>query len=225
VTGEVAFTQFHYWRLDGSGARHALDVHRRVANPRAFADVLGFGEMKAERIPLARLGPNAWGPSPVHALMIAAVHRTAHHGNADRLIWLYDVHLLGQSLTQADWQRVAADSVARDIAPYVLDVLMRAKALLGTIVPHAVIDQLSLAPAGRDAAVFSGRGARRRDVLISDWRHLKGWRLRARFLREHLFPPRSYMRSRYAHASPALLPLLYVHRAVAGAVRQSRRRH
>jgi len=60
-------------------------------------------------------------------------------------------------------------------------------------------------------------------VLVSDWRHLRGWGVRARFLREHLLPSPSYMRSRYPGSSAGLLPFLYVHRALAGLARLSRK--
>ena len=126
VTGDVAFTQFHHWRDDGAGARHALDVHRRVANPRAFAGALTFEEMTAERIPIPELGPNAWGPCSVHALLLAAIHRTAHHANSDRLIWLYDVRQLCASLTAEDWSRLVVDAMRGGVAPYVGSALARA---------------------------------------------------------------------------------------------------
>jgi hypothetical protein len=60
-------------------------------------------------------------------------------------------------------------------------------------------------------------------VALSDWRRITGARARGRFLREHLFPPASYMRHPSGIASPAALPFLYLHRAVTGAVKWLKR--
>ena len=55
--------------------------------------------LDAESIAIDALGPGARGASPAHALLIACVHRAAHHDNSDCLIWLYDIHLLARAMT------------------------------------------------------------------------------------------------------------------------------
>ena len=47
------------------------------------------------------LDTSARGPSSVDALVLAAVHRIAHHFDSDHLIWLYDIDLIARSLTIA----------------------------------------------------------------------------------------------------------------------------
>ena len=56
-------------------------------------------------------------------------------------------------------------------------------------------------------------------VAASDWRRIAGASARLQFLREHVFPPASYMRHRYNLSSRALLPFFYAHRAVTGAMK------
>ena len=58
------------------------------------------------------------------------------------------------------------------------------------------------------------------EVLLSDWRQLRGLALRLRFLREHLFPDADFIRSRYGISTPLVLPFLYAHRLAAGAFRR-----
>ena len=43
-----------------------------------------------------------------------------------------------------------------------------------------------------------------------------GWRNRARLAREHLFPPREYMRAIYSRWPAVLLPVAYLDRIVRG---------
>ena len=43
------------------------------------------------------------GLSPVHALLVACIHRVAHHRGTERLIWLLDIHLLASRLEEREW--------------------------------------------------------------------------------------------------------------------------
>src|SRR5581483_5776155 len=99
VDGELSTGQFHFIRDDRHGVEHALDVHWRVSNVRAFADVLSYDEMARDAVPLASLGDRAWGPCPVHALLLASVHRVAHHADTDHLLWLFDAWLVAREFT------------------------------------------------------------------------------------------------------------------------------
>ena len=57
------------------------------------------------------------------------------------------------------------------------------------------------------------------DVLLSDWRQLRGVASRLAFLREHLFPDADVIRSRYGVSTTVGLPFFYAHRLAAGALR------
>jgi hypothetical protein len=72
------------------------------------------------------------------------------------------------------------------------------------------------AAAERGRPLFDRRTTRLH-VLTSDLVEARSWRRRARLLREHLFPPRAYMRQAYAGCPAALLPLAYIARIVRGA--------
>jgi hypothetical protein len=219
VSGDVAFAQRPYWREDRTGARHTLDLHWRIANPKVFGHRLSYAELRAGALPVPGLGPNALGPSAPFALLIACMHRTAHHGNSDRLLWLYDIHLLASSMTARDWAQFGDAAAGKGLTAVVVDGLSQAAERFGTAVPDRGLDRLraDCQPDTPDLRIFlDGRPATIR-VALSDLRHLRGWRERSRFLREHLFPSASYMAERYHVTTRALLPVLYAHRILTGA--------
>ncbi len=221
VTGDVAFAQFQVWRIDESGARHTIDVHWRVANPKAFADRLTYDELRRDAVPVVRLGLNAFAPSAVHALLIACLHRTAHHGTTTRLVWLYDIHLLASQLSEAGWMNLANLARDRGLAAVVASGLNAASEKIGTAVPEVIADRLRADAADTDADVlaFLSGPQPQMQVAVSDWKRIRSWRARVRFAREHLFPAPQYMRDRYQIRSQAALPFLYAHRIATGSVK------
>ncbi len=221
VTGEVAFTQFHYSRIDESGASHALDIHWRIAVPKLFADRLTYDDLRRDAVAVPRLGPHALAPSPPHALLVACLHRTAHHGTTTRLLWLYDIHLLATTLSDRDWHTVVERADLSGLTPVVVAGLEHAGARLGTVVPASVLARLRAANVvvEPDMRAFLQGTPSQIQVAASDWRRIAGVSARLQFLREHVFPPASYMRHRYRSSSRAVLPFLYAHRAVTGAVK------
>jgi hypothetical protein len=221
VTGEVAFTQFQYRRIDESGAAHTLDIHWRIAIPKVFADRLTYDDLMRDSVLIPGLGPHARAPSAPLALVVACLHRTAHHGTATRLLWLYDIHLLAAALSGPGWDLVVQRARSCGLAPVVSAGLEHATAMLGTPVPPPVLDGLQAAARGTDpdVLVFLQGTPPMMRVAMSDWRRIAGARDRLRFLLEHLFPPASYMRHRYGVSSRLALPFLYAHRAMTGSVK------
>ena len=71
-------------------------------------------------------------------------------------------------------------------------------------------------------ALFVGGGLRQIEILKSDL-IATAWGSKLQLLREHLFPPTSYMRERYPRWPAVLLPLAYARRILVGAPRWFRR--
>jgi Uncharacterised nucleotidyltransferase len=223
VTGEIAFGQCQFDYVDASAAQHTIDLHWRIANPLAFAGRLTFDELWRGAVDVPSLGGDARGPSPAHATLIACLHRIAHHRASHRLIWLYDIHLLCATLDAAAWDHLTTLTIDRRLASIVVDGLAAARDALGTVVPPRAEAALRAHDdADRDAATFIA-GASTMAVMASDWGRLSGWRQRAAFLREHLFPSPDYMTRKYRPSSSLVLPALYVWRMFAGAWRIGRR--
>ena len=79
TSGQLVSYQSHYDKQDRAGVFHAFDVHWKVSNRQAFADCFSFDELWERRIPIPALGVHAATVSRVDALILALVHRAAHH--------------------------------------------------------------------------------------------------------------------------------------------------
>jgi len=217
TAGSLVSHQAAFERVDGHGLNHVIDLHWRLVNPQILANTLSFEYLwdRARLVPA--LGPDARTPSAIDAVLIASIHRLAHHQGQDRLIWLCDLHLLTAPFTDADWNTLAAAACRFGVAGLCLDGLRQARARTGTRIPPRVEELWQdAAPAERSHVYVSGP-VLKRDVLASDLAELTGWRARARLVKEHAFPPAAFMRARYGIESAVWLPSLYVHRLVTGA--------
>jgi len=219
VDGELATAQFHFRRRDRCGVSHALDVHWRMSNVRAFADALSYDEIVAASAPVSHMGPAARVPSAVHSLVIACAHRVAHHGNSDQLLWLFDIHLLARSLAVAERRQFTALVTARRLRAVAAEGLAAAAAAFGSIDTHWIAALQAAPPSEEPSAAFVGGPMRRVDVLAADLTATARWRDRVRLLREHLFPAAAFMYERYGTHRAVALPILYAHRIVSGAPR------
>jgi len=220
VSGDLVVQQAAFVREVQGAVLHTVDLHWQIANPRVFARVFSFAELWADARPLPRLGTSAMGLSDVHALVVACLHRVAHHADSDRLIWLFDLHQLASRLNDDQWRQFVAIADERGVAYVCRCGLEQAKAWFGTRVPALALEDPRFDPvshANEATATFLSGSRPQVQVLVSDLRVLPTWTARARLIREHLFPPVEYMKSVYAPSSAAPLPWLYVRRAWRGA--------
>jgi len=214
TAGPLTTSQFHLHKYDASGLFHALDVHCRISNARAFADVLSYAELVRDARPIPSLGPYAWGPSPVHALTIACVHRVAHHGNSDSLLWLLDVALLARSLAPPERDAFAELASARAVRAVCCNTLMLADAAFGGI-DRDLVASLRTETIEPTAAFLRGP-MRQIDILKEDLRASPRLWQRLQIVGEHLFPSSSFLYERYGTRRKFTLPFLYAHRIVTG---------
>jgi hypothetical protein len=214
---ELASTQRHYFLLDGAALRHLVDLHWRIAIPHVFAGALTFDEARLRAVPVPALGAAARTLGVADALLVACLHRVAHHHDSPDLLWLWDIHLLATSLEPADRARLVASAARAGICRVCIRGLQLARDHFGTDVA-AMTAALEAARAGSEeaSAAFLG-GLSKVEELFADWRTLPNWRLRLRLLREHLFPPAAHMRA--LHGPHVFLPWIYLRRIVRGAPR------
>jgi len=218
-TGKVVSHQKAYERVDGHGVHHVIDLHWKMVNPQLLADTLSFEDLWPRRGTALALGDSAFVPSAVDSVVLAAVHRLAHHQGHDRLIWLCDVQRLTPAFTSEEWTALTTLAQRQKVAGLCLDALRQAQERLGTTVPGEVLAELgSAAPSEPSHRYLEGR-VHKIDVLESDLRTLPTWRARWTLLREHAFPPAAFVRQRYGVKNPLFLPVVYVYRLVAGAAR------
>jgi Uncharacterised nucleotidyltransferase len=200
----------------------AVDLHWKIADPAPFADLLSADELFRNAVDLhIDASCRARVPCRSHALLLACWHRVAHHHDAERLLWLYDMHLLAGTLDDAAC-RIVTDIAARTQTS---GVCARALTLAGHYFqsPHVarLVDQLPRTPEDDESPVsrYLREDARKVDLLLADLRALPTWKARALLVGQHLFPPADYMRATYRRSRAVPLPALYVWRIVNGARR------
>ena len=197
---------------------HVVDVHWRLTNPEVFSRVLSFDEMRRAARPIPALGPGASGLSAVHALLVACVHRVAHHFDDERLIWLYDIHLIASRLGAAEWLQFLNLVIERRVARVCHAGLQRSVKLFDTQVPDMAWPRdLDLEYGDEITAAYLTPKRRRVNAVLDDLKALGTWGDRWRLMRDYAFPPVTYMREVYAPASATPLPWLYVRRMFFGA--------
>ncbi|MCO5054633.1 nucleotidyltransferase family protein [Thermomonas sp.] len=210
--------------LEKRGRRgFAVDLHWRIANRAQLAKALTFDELWAASIPLPDLHPAARGLGPLHALLHALLHRVTNFptGEHDRLIWLFDIHLLARSLDAAQWQTLLALCARRAIATPCLDGLEASRLAFATAIPDAALQSLRAAAAQEHWQLGSTL-----DQAAMDRAHLAAlpWRGKLGWLRRKLFPSPEFMRYRYSiSGTSAALVRAYLTRWVTGVVRLFKR--
>jgi Uncharacterised nucleotidyltransferase len=220
ASGDLVSYQAMFVRTDAIGIEHVVDLHWRIANSQLVARALSYAELLDRSDRIAASGIAVRVPSPVDALMLSCIHRAAHHHDAPDLIWIYDIHLIAGRLDADAWARFAWLAADRQVSAICARGLALAQRHFHTPVPREW--QQRSAPLRRrplePSAVLLRGDLRPVDRLRADLRALHR-RQRTRLLREHLFPPASYMRAKYGVRSRTLLPALYAYRMVAGAAR------
>lgn len=215
TSGELVAYELMCRRRISGELQLEVDIHWRLANSPLFSDAFTFDELMAGSIALPRLAPSARGLGPVHALLHACVHRALNLsiGVDDKLKWLYDLIVLMDVFTPADWQRMLRLSIDKTLAGVVLAGLEAAAVTFQRELPADVVAAL------RQAAVAEPLDATR----LSDWRYMQrktcealpGIGLRLRWLWQRVFPSRDYLEYLYGpHPSYAALMVARIKRVV-----------
>jgi len=215
---ELGVRQKTFERVDRFGLAHGYDVHLDIANPATVARALTYEEMRSRAIDLPRIAAGALAPSLVDSLLYACIHRVVHHHSSDRLMWLYDVHLLASRLSPNEWSEFWSRGKERRVVTICKATLQDARHWFGGD------DFASSAPAVGDepSAAFLIRDRTRGAVLATELKALR-WSERLTRLRQLAFPPADFMKQSFGVRNRAALPLLYLWRALRGLGRLFRR--
>lgn len=216
ITGELIMYQMPFERVGAVGRTHALDVHWRVANPQILATLPDYDELSSRAVTVRARGQSMRVPSPVDALLLACVHRAAHHDLSDELLWLYDIHLVAQRFTTGEWEHLVRLSSRCQVRALCVDGLRTAHRCFHTPIPEDVLTRLTEGSRSTEqSAVYLRKDLTRFDRLLADLRALS-YAKRVRLLGEHALPPANYVVTKYGVHWRPLLPLLYLRRVVRG---------
>ena len=231
VAGEFVSYQANYsCQADGTEP-HTLDLHWRINNSEVLANLFSYEELRASAQALPKLSSQANGAGPVHALLLACMHRATHkqnpmyvdgvaHYGGDRLIWLYDIHLLATLFDSGQWQAFVRLAEKKSLRAVCLEGMERARACFHTEFPQEVMTALAREGIAEVPAIYLDGGRTRQQWM--DFRAIAGAGNKLRFLRESLFPSEAYMRHKYPDARPGWLPWLYARRALSGVMKKLR---
>lgn len=218
--GDLLMYQEPFRLRRGDVDLHVVDLHWRVMNPQRFGASFDFDELFSSAENRPRLAPDARGIDRVHALLLACVHRVAHHFDNDRLIWIHDLHVLAAEMTADAWRTFTQLAEKRTVQGACLRSLEAAIETFRTPVPAEIlIDLKQGSRSERGNELFLASGKRHAERVLSDLRGVGSWRNRGRLLRQHLFPSARYMRDVYAPSSVAPLWFLYLRRILRGSRR------
>jgi hypothetical protein len=220
TSGDTLAVRQQSFRREG----HVYDVHGDVTNSAVVRDALPFDALLRRAIAVPGISAHALAPSHGDALLLACLHRVAHHHDNERLIWLCDIHLLRERMSpdeHAAFWRLAAE---RRVVTICERSIALAEEWFARASHDRAIDWLRDDERLRDepSAAFLDRSRSRGAHLGADLKAL-GWRARMRRLRELAFPPIAFVRQSFPSAPIALLPALYVWRGVRGVLRLFRR--
>jgi hypothetical protein len=229
VSGEVVSYQATYSMRTDNGGAHALDLHWKINNSELLSLLFKYEELQRVAQPLPRLSPHAFGTDPIHAFLLACMHRSTHKRNPyhvngreyhdpDRLIWLYDIHLLAAGLDPAEWDEVTQLAQQKGLRAVCLEGMEHARACFHTRYPASVMAALARkGPEEQTARYLAGN---RLSQQWMDFVALGSASRRLQWLGESFFPPASYMNGKFPTQPRWMLPLLYLGRAIGGVARR-----
>jgi hypothetical protein len=221
---ELALRQRSFARTDSFGVDHFFDVHWAITNTPVFASVLRYDELMMRAVPLPRIGGSAIGLGAVDALLLACIHRVAHHHDSDRLIWLCDVHLLRRALSRDELRMFWELAADRRVVAVCRRTFQLEAEFFGGDANDGASEWLTAAQLNADepSRAFLDREQTHGGVLAANLAALT-WLGRLQRLRQLAFPPRAFMKAQFPDRPSAALPLLYAFRGLRGIARLFRK--
>lgn len=221
---EHGVRQVSLTRTDRYGVRHEYDLHWDIANTPLFASALRFRDLRARAVSLPALGAHARGLEHADALLLACIHRVAHHHDSERLIWLVDIALLRDRMSREEHARFWMRAAEARVVGVCRRSIELADEWLSRAPVHPAEEFLSPEELARDEAsrAFLDRGLTYGGVMIANLRALP-WRARLQRLRQLAFPSVAFVRHAYRTHSRVALPWFYLRRGARGMQRLFRR--
>jgi len=217
LQGRFVGFQFTCQRRIAGGVEMQFDIHREICDLTWFSRRLCFADMMACAQVVSLQGVTVSVPDWPHALLHACLHRVLNkqHGTENRLVWLYDIHLLCERLGDR-WPEFVALARELDMARICLQAVCEARRCFTT-----TVDLAALADAARVENPGLANARSRRQLYLLDWWHNPGLGNKFVQLREHLFPGSRYMRAKYGVNHRVALPYYYLKRLVQGLLKNS----
>ena len=224
--GDIVKSEVLFQKEDLAGIQHDFDVHWRVNSSAFIQKLFTEDELFHRSVSAPELGSGARRMGNLDALLFACVHRRLHidgdthiylnddaYPVIDRLIWLFDIHVLFGTLEHADMRALLQMARDKGLFPVLNEALQSAQARLGTDIPEWVKVELETQEDDLPGRYLCASPARK---LTMNFIATEGLIRKAAFLRELIFPPPDYMRTRFVQGRYDWLPMLYWRRVRSG---------
>jgi hypothetical protein len=206
-------------RTRSSRPVHTIDLHWRISDCQSFAWLFTFEELLGESVALPTLGPDARRTGDAHSLLLALLHRAGNNlyegqGFGDRLIWLYDFHLLIDAMSAAELARFVQLATDKKVAAIAMDGLRRCAAFFPS---HRLDEAIAALERSPDAA--SGAKLLRAGRIGREWLELRAIptnSARIAYLAARVCPRSEHLRERFPKARDHGLLALHAHRWLEG---------
>ncbi len=205
------------YRREDQGVEHLLDVHWKLSDSPVLSVMFDFEEIYERSIPIPALSQWAHTLDAVDSLINACIHM-AHHQRWDRLIWLTDVYLLHDRLSDAQFDDFVARAINKRCVSVCLEALRMTRNVYGIELNHPAIKHLI------DQESNGFRKSEPSDYLLkpdADWIYVylymirvSPWGEKFKLIRKALFPPQSALSERYDTRSKFKLPFNYLYRTM-----------
>jgi hypothetical protein len=233
VSGEFVSYQSNYTLERDDGTAHTLDTHWKINNSEVLSRLFSYQELRAKAQPAPRLCAQAWAAAPVHALLLACMHRATHkqvpyyhRGKAiedpNRLIWLYDIHLLALAMGPDEWDECSRLATTKGLRAVCAEGLREAQLRFNSPLPEKVLQGFGNTTETEKASRYLAASTWRQTWM--DFWALDGATTKLRMTAETLFPSEAYMRARF-DAAVTPLAWLYLRRAARGVAKRLRARN
>lgn len=202
--------------------KHVVELHWGLSSHVQILNEIDTLSLMRQAVKVSELNHSMLVLHPVHALIHTCVHLLYTHINELRLIWLYDIHLLAQSIEKLEtWPETVEQSQqwhGRLALKYCLEL---ANKWFGTSFPEQIRD-LNYKPAGRqeielfNLVVYQFKHSQREGWVrrhLFQLSHLNG-RDKFNYLRNRLFPNRREIEAGYPRLRFWPGPLIYLGRLV-----------
>jgi hypothetical protein len=174
-----------------------FDLHWRINNRQVLANAFTLDNLLDDGANFAETSTPIRVPSLIDSLLIASLHRLGHHSREERLIWLYDIHLLATRLTASEWQSLVDKALRKQLCAITADALLLCQQLFASPVSPQVVQQLSQSSTQgkrEPSAIYLQRSLPEWRYFYQDLKVMPGVRQKFRLIAENVLPQPAYIR-------------------------------
>ena len=233
AAGVHNFTERDFVYVDDFSQKHHIDLHVQINAAPFLNTSFSYDVLMASSDLIQIGGVDAHIFSKPDALAIAAYHyhyslvgsykkSTESPASLYNLRWVFDMHLLAESFSSADWDKLLIKSQESGLCGSTYSGLKLTQEFFNTAIPKAVL--ATLLQAGRsgkvDRFLWSSRNVRLCMMAFNQ----PSLKRKSSYIRDLFFPDKTYIYHQYKDIRPNWLPYLYLRRIFSGVRKRLRLR-